>query len=362
MNAKTPMDFQNERQSMDDIAASFVVSDPDAPAGAKDAGSPEGKAPDDINSVADAMIEDDQSDADEQGEEEDPVVYDTDDGEEATSHEDDEDDEENFDKTSELTDDTKIAVTVDGEQREVTLAELKQRYSGEGAIDKRLQEATERRKEATNLKAQATQQLETGRQQLVTALNAVMQMVGQPTVERPDPALERANPTQYLLKMEQYRLDQERVQGRQSQIMGLLQQHEARQQQELLHYQQEQNAKLVEAWPDLANREKAPAAVALVQEAASAYGFSEHELSGPVDHRLFIMAADAARYRRMKQKQTINPKQENRKLRTMRPGAQQQVSATAKAKASHKAAVQRAKKTGSVDDVAALLITPSPKR
>jgi hypothetical protein len=141
---------------------------------------------------------------------EDDLNFDDDSDEDSPAYE---DGDEDFDTPAEtaVSDDTLIKVTVDGEEVETTLGELKKRYAGEGAIEKRLQEATESRKKVL-------EQLHTNREQLEQVISAVGGLVFTPTVERPDPALAQQNPTQYLIQKDLYEQDQASINERRNAI------------------------------------------------------------------------------------------------------------------------------------------------
>ena len=153
------------RMSMDDIAASILVKADPAPQEDKDE-----TATDDADEIVETASENDADYAESDTADSDVP---TDDADEA--------DDENF-ETFQLTDDTLVSVTVDGQDKEVRLADLKRAYSGEGAIEKRLQLATETKKQAENLKVQVEQELNTGRQNLVKAFSAFESLMFQPQV------------------------------------------------------------------------------------------------------------------------------------------------------------------------------------
>jgi hypothetical protein len=338
--AETP-----QRMSMDDIAASMLVKADPAPVQEDD-----NEAADEAETVETASENDaDYAESDYDADSDVP----TDDAAEA--------DDENF-ETFQLTDDALVTVTVDGQDKEVTLADLKRAYSGEGAIEKRLQVATEARKQAENLKVQVEQELNTGRQNLVKAFSAFESMMFQPQVSQPDPALRQTNPTQYLMQMEAWREDQVELQAKRAKVqqaVKLFQEQEAQQQEQM----RVQTAhKLVEAMPALRDPVKGPELQKLMREGANAYGINDAELAGFLDHRVYLALADLGAYHRLKAKGQSAPVKPNKATTVMRPGATRAVaSATAYAR-NQKAALETARRTGKVDDIAATLLVRKPKR
>lgn len=326
------------KMSMDDIAASMIVSaDPE-------------KEEETTADAADDSVEDyvatSESDADSDATATDAA---------------DNDDDENF-ETFQLTDDTLIPVTVDGEGREVTLADLKRAYSGEGAIEKRLQVATETKKQAESLKVQVEQELNSGRQNLVKAFTAFESLMFQSQVPQPNPALQQTNPTQYLIQLENWRAEQGELQEKRSKVqqaVALFQQQEAEQ-----LNQMKANAahRLVEAMPVLRDPVKGPEIQRMMVDAARAYQFNDAELSEIVDHRLYLVLADAAAYRQLKAKGQAAPQKQTKATVTMRPGTSKTVAAASSIARNQKAALETARKSGRVEDIAATMLVRKPKR
>jgi len=334
------------RMSMDDIAASILVKADPAPQEDKDR-----TATDDADQIVDTASENDADYAESDYDANSDVP--TDDADEA--------DDENF-ESIQLTDDTLIPVTVDGQDKEVTLADLKRAYSGEGAIEKRLQLATETKKQAENLKVQVEQELNTGRQNLVKAFSAFESLMFQPQVSQPDPALRQTNPTQYLIQMEAWREEQAGLQAKRSKVqqaVTLFQQQEA---QKINQMKVEVAQRLVEAMPALRDPVKGPELQKMMYEGARAYGFNDADISSILDHRMYLALADLAAYARLKAKGQSAPVKPQKSAPVMRPGATKAVaSATAYAR-NQKAALETARKSGKVDDIAATLLVRKPKR
>ena len=98
---------------------------------------------------------------------------------------------------------------------------------------------------------------------------------------------------------------------------------------------------------------------AIIETAIGAYGFSQQELSAASDHRLFHMAHDAMMWRMQKGKAKVRKVQGVE--RTTRAAA------NAKAKPTRRASqnaqkMAKARKTGSIDDIAASLIVSKSNR
>lgn len=333
------------RMSMDDIAASILVKTDPAPQEDKDE-----TATDDADQIVETASENDADYAESDTADSDVP---TDDADEA--------DDENF-ESIQLTDDTLIAVTVDGQDREVTLADLKRAYSGEGAIEKRLQLATETKKQAENLKVQVEQELNTGRQNLVKAFSAFESLMFQPQVSQPDPALRQTNPTQYLIQMEAWREEQAGLQAKRSKVQQAVELFHRQEAEKINQMKVEVAQNLVQAMPALRDPVKGPELQKMMYEGARAYGFTDADVSEILDHRMYLALADLAAYARLKAKGQSAPVKPQKTATVMRPGATKAVaSATAYAR-NQKAALETARKSGKVDDIAATLLVRKPKR
>lgn len=310
-----------------------------APTGATEDGGAEGR-----DGTEDLTL-----DGDDQGQDEGEVLEDDTDNEEGA------DGQENFD-TLELADDTVFSVTVDEQEVEVTLADLKKAYSGEGAIAKRLQEATEAKKLVETERQAVKQELDTGREKLVQAFRTFDALMFQPRVSKPDASLQASDPQKYLLQMEAYRQDQATIQARRSQVQSAMQQYEQQQAAEIQQERVKNAQKLVEVLPDLKDPKKGPAlSQSIVEAATTHYGFSQAEIAQAYDYRIFQMAADAAAYRKLMAAQAAQKAQIVPKTKVLKPGTANAGKRTAQARGKVQA-ITRARQTGDVKDVAKTMI------
>ncbi len=253
----------------------------------------------------------------------------------------------------ELADDAQIAVTVDGESQVTTIAELKKRYAGEGAIEKRLQEATELRKTAV-------QQVAHNRDKLVEVLNAVGGILFTPTIAQPDPTLARTDPGAFLEQKTLYDNEVAMLADRKQKLQTALVAADTEVANSRTNMRAEEAAKLRAALPVLNDPVRGPKVQAAILSAAKEiYGFSDVDIAAAADHRIFVMAADAMRYRKMIAKNHARPV--TNKPRTIRPsGGSNKPRASVEAKRD-KAVFKRARETGKTDDIAATLLIRKPR-
>jgi hypothetical protein len=263
-------------------------------------------------------------------------------------------------------DDHTHAVRVDGETVEVSLAELKRAYALGGATMNRLNEATQARNTAreeglAEAQQQAAQILAHAQQQ-AEALRQVYEQHGQalfaPRVAQPDPAMQQTDPLGYLNAANAYRDDQDRIAREQAELQEVNAQAETIRQQRVAYAKQVEAQKLRSKIPALADAEKAQAYSQVVYEGARGVGFSDEEIAQGVDHRLYMMAAKAAAYDRLRGgKQTTTPGKRRVARRAMKPGGGQTTKRVKRTinKQRQEKARDRARKTGTVEDVAATL-------
>ena len=268
------------------------------------------------------------------------------------------------DEQGDTPDAQKFAVMVDGQEVEVTLAELKRRYSGEGAIERRLQEATAARTEANTLRQQAAAakaevdaETQTARERLVHVLGAVKELIAKPTVRQPDPALAQKDPTKYLIAMEAYRADQAAVNTKAGVIDQIISDYEGQRETAYAETRQAEAIKLAEALPALRDPQKAPKVRELIVAGAKGVGFTESDISMASDHRLFIMAAKAAKYDQLMRAKKGNGQQ--KEVAKPLPAGQGRIANPARSDAAKTArAFQTARADPSVDNLVATLFVP----
>lgn len=259
-------------------------------------------------------------------------------------------------------DGSKYRVKVDGEEREVTLSDLIKSYTGEGAIDKRLQDATEARNNVeTRVREEmrpVIEQTNSLYQRLAHAYQHYSEAMFAPRYDPPDERLREADPIAYFNQVEDYRQDQDRIRQEQAQVAQLIQQAEAAKREQMQTYFAQQAAALQKKFPGLSNPEAKKAFRDKIVGIATAHGFTPEEVKSAADYRIFTLAAEAAAYRDLKA--SLASKRQKTTPAKKRPmptrGDNRPQREAGRKGARMKKAVAKARETGSVDDVAATLI------
>lgn len=243
-------------------------------------------------------------------------------------------------------------VKVDGEEREVTEEELLRGYSGQGKIQKGMQEAAAMRKQAE----QALQALQSEQQRVLEMAQALQTQGLIPPPKAPDPKLSEKDPVGYVRELAKYQADAQRYQAQQEQIAAIGAQRQAAQEAAMRAQLEAQAAILRERIPDFANPETAARTrAALIETGAKHYGYSEQELMGVMDARAVQVLHDAMKYREL-QARTAEAKKSPDAPRTVKPAAKRpEPPQLAQSKL-----VEKAKKTQSIDDWARSLLVSKP--
>jgi hypothetical protein len=213
----------------------------------------------------------------------------------------DEEDDNSSDETDETTEEDdgneaqqRITVKVDGKEVDVTLDDLKRSYSGQGKIQKGMQDAAEMRKQAEvvyhNLQAE--------QQRFLQNVQALQQEGLKSPPKAPDYAMLETDPIGYMQDKAAYDNDMSIYQAQQGEIRRMQQQQSAMQQQAQSQYLQEQAKLVQDIVPEFKNPELAQKfKETLVKTGMESYGFTGDEMNSIMDARAVAVLSDAYRWR-----------------------------------------------------------------
>jgi len=259
-------------------------------------------------------------------------------------YEDAEEDDESEDPVGEL-----HTVKVDGEDKQVTLEELKRGYSGQQYVQKGMLQAAEVKKEAENVYYALMQE----RQNLASLVQQVQSGQNLTPPTEPDSAMFDADPIGYMEAKIQYDNQVKQYQQNIGQVQAVMQQQSEAEQVARAEYAKQEAQRLVQVIPELADAGKAGKFKEnLVRTATDVYGYTPEEIAGISSHRDFLVLRDAMKYREMMSgKKDVQSKVQKAKP-AMKPGAKR-VSTKSDAARKQK---DRLKKSGSIDDALALIM------
>jgi hypothetical protein len=283
-------------------------------------------------------------------------VEDSDDSDDAEDADEDEDEDEyegdegeaDSDEQADYSDSKTFSVKVDGKDVDVSLSDLKQSYSGQTYIQNGMKQAAEQRKQAE----EAFNSLNQQRAQLDQYVQQISQngLVAKPV--SPSRELFTNDPLGYLDADLEYRENLELYQADQNQLQqnrNAVQKAQAEANQANLQNQQEELKRLI---PDFADAKKATKLKNSLIEHGKKRNFTEAELGSVVDARTMHVLHESMLWR-----QSLEGKSDVKaKLKKARPLMKSGVKKTGEsAKNVEQKLMSKLKKSGSVNDAAALL-------
>lgn len=302
-----------------------------------------------LEALAGEMVESEEEETEAQTEEVDSEVDDSEEYEQYDEEYDTDEESAEADDEPDYVEPEKITVKVDGEEVSVTLDDLKRSYSGQGKIQKGMQEAAEARKQAEEMKQQAQQAM-----QHLTAMYERAQQGGfKQAPKEPSRELFNSDPIGYMEAKMQYDADIKEYQAEQQQMAQLRQ---AQQQQNEQLRQQRIQAEfelMKEKIPELADPERSAKFKEDISKTASDFGYSAEELAAITDHRALMVLRDAMRWRRSQSKRQAV---EN-KAKGARPVIKPQAKKTQDPKRKQVQQTRsKLKQSGSLDDALSLIL------
>jgi hypothetical protein len=277
--------------------------------------------------------------------------------EEETEEETEEESEEESEEPDEGSEETLYAVTVNGEEQQVTLDELMSGYSRQSDYTRKTQDVAKERKKMEELQTHHASEINQARAERQQYLESLNKIIGN-TASNLDKfanidweSLKDSDPIGYVTRKEEFREAQEKVQAMQ-------QEHYVAQQRQLedqnnmrntaLH---EENKRLEDVLPEWSDPDKQKKLVSTIRNYAVEQGFSEQELNSLVDHRSLIVLMKAQRYDAM-QNSDVKSKKLRNKPQVIRSG--KGVTRSSSDKSKRTAQMKRLQQSGHIKDASAL--------
>ena len=314
---------------------------------------PPQKLEDNLNEVAEAVIEEPQDTETEEtvevAESEDVADHDSDETEQIVDEDGLEDDEA---VPFELSDDMELEYKSDGEIKKATIGELKRSRAGQDYIQKGMEENARVKKELE----QTTQSLQEDRQKL----NAILQAYENGDAPRqpimPNKELQQSDPLGYLEQMEQYRQDVEAFSKFKAEAEEQAKANERIMYEQDQRYAAEQAEILKKEMPELNDPEKSKKLLEDIQTVAVDYYQVPPEILGNLKHTWeFKIVRDAVAYRKLQTSKTKVVEKTKGARPMVKAGAKKTASSTKVMK--QKEARSRMQKSGSLDDVTNYLLS-----
>jgi len=295
-----------------------------------------------------AELEEEVEDTEDDSESSEPESQDED--EDVDVDEQDEDEDEDEDEDDAVQQSQSYTVKIDGEEKAVTLEELKQGFSGQQFIKKGMQENAQARKQTEDV----YNALLESRQQ-VTDLFAKLQNGGaarQPI--KPDLAMLDTDPIGYVEANARFEHDMQTYQGEMQQYQQVANDQAHAQNLALEAHRNQEMSKLLEIMPDLRDPDKGKVMKEQMLAVGNEYGYSPDEISTIVDHRAIRVLEDARKYREIVAGKSKAVEKATHKKRTqpLKAGSKKVKSGAKEIRNKQ----NRLKTSGSIDDAVALIL------
>jgi len=278
---------------------------------------------------------------------------------EEESEEEAEEEDESEESDDEVEEEPELyAVTVNGQEQEVTFDELLKGYSRQSDYTKKTQELSDNRREFESMQqamAQEYQQIQAERQQYVDALQNVIDgsVMGLDQLANVDwNKLREEDPVAFITKKEEFRESQDRLRDYQAQQQEVMNQQYAEHQENVKKSLVQEHQKMASIVPDWGVPEKQKELASSLKEYAISNGYTAEEVSSLADHRSLIMLMKAQKYDNL-QNADVKSKKLKNKPKVIRAGKGKDKSDTDKSKRA--AQMKRLRGTGHINDASALL-------
>ena len=252
---------------------------------------------------------------------------------------------------------TLYAVTVNGEEQQVTLDELMSGYSRQSDYTRKTQDVAKERKQMGELQAQYASEMHQARAERQQYLESLNQIIANSASNLDKftnidwESIKENDPIEYVTKREEYREAQEKVQLMQRDQYMAQQKSIEDERQMRTRALHEESQKLSEAMPEWNEPEKQRKIVSDIRSYGTSQGFTEEELNSLVDHRSLIVLMKAQKYDAM-QNSDVKSKKLKNKPKVIRSG--KGVTRSSSDKSKRTAQMKRLKQSGHINDATAL--------
>jgi len=235
------------------------------------------------------------------------------------SDEDWQDEEPEQESESEPDDEPTYSVKVAGEEKELTLTELKTLAQQGADYTKKTQQVAEQRK-ALEAESVAIDQARQLRDAYAERLQAMEQLLSSPEQSENLEYLKESDPIGYAVRVAEISQQKEQLQAIQAERYRIAEQQQAEQQQALQGYIAQQAAKLSEVLPEYSDPVKGEKLRSELRSFAKDIGFSDQELSMVRDSRQVLALHKAMLYDKLQKSKPDVNKRVNEATKTIKSG------------------------------------------
>ena len=248
-------------------------------------------------------------------------------------------------------------VKIDGEEAEITLAEMREGQQRDADYRRKTMQLAEERKAVEQAQVEATDRVNAELQKTGQVLAMAQQQLTNEFQGINWNELQANNPTEYMLKRQQLGERQAQInlaieQGTQ-QAQALAEQQKQKQTEANQSYLQEQDSLLIEKLPTWTDTKVRTEETAKLSEYMTGLGYQPDEIGSITDHRLILMARDAMQSKKTATKVELAKKQVKKVPKLVKPNARQSVNPSQQRIQKLR---NKLKKTGDMDALSELLI------
>jgi hypothetical protein len=235
------------------------------------------------------------------------------------SDEDWQDEEPEQESESEPDDEPTYSVKVAGEEKELTLTELKSLAQQGADYTKKTQQVAEQRK-ALEAESVAIDQARQLRDAYAERLQAMEQLLSSPEQSENLEYLKESDPIGYAVRVAEISQQKEQLQAIQAERYRIAEQQQAEQQHALQGYIAQQAARLSEVLPEYSDPVKGEALRSELRSFAKDIGFTDQELSMVRDSRQVLALHKAMLYDKLQKSKPDVNKRVNEATKTIKSG------------------------------------------
>jgi hypothetical protein len=272
--------------------------------------------------------------------------------EEAEEADDDteEDDDSEYEDEEEVEEEQTFTVKAAGEEKQVTLDELKKSYQLGSDYTKKTQEIAEQRK-VIETEAKAIIEARQVRDEYSQKLQAVQQFLVGSNDSREDLAAMKENdPIGYAVKVAEMTEKKEQLQLVQAEQQRIAQQQQADRSAQMQRIVEQESQKLAQSLPEFSDKVKGEQIRNDIRSYGKSVGFTDEELSQVYDSRQVLTIHKAMMYDKLVKSKPGMKKKVSNAPKMVKSGAKVKQSVTDRTKKQ----MQRLQQTGSARDAAAL--------
>ena len=303
-------------------------------------------APEDSNEQPTEKEEDTQEAEAEEAE----VEFEAEETEEVEEAEEETEDESEIEDEEEVDEEQTFTVKAAGEEKEVTLDELKKSYQLGSDYTKKTQEVAEQRK-VIEQEAKAIIEARQVRDDYSRKLQAVNQfLVGGNQTKEDLTAMKENDPIGYAVKVAEMTEKKEQLQIVQAEQQRIAQEQNSDREANMQNYVEQEAQKLTQSLPEFSDKAKGEQIRNDIRSYGKKVGFTDEELSSVYDSRHVLVLHKAAQWDKLQASKSGVKKKVAKAPKMVKGGAKVKQNATDRTKKQ----MQRLQQTGSARDAAAI--------